>query len=838
MDNGLNGAQRSRRALDLDARIAALFNVDGQVFSAVRENGFCVVSDHGRRLMFYEFQRRSGAFRQRITAAVRLTAYLCLAASLAGCSLASEQLSLPTAISQSATETGALPNPKGVGLGDPATPGAVQNHIFEGSGDFTKSPRPQQGQQQGKAFGAVSGEGVTLNLAGASIQEAAKAVLGDVMGVNYTVSDKVQGTVTLQTSKPVSKDGILEIFESLLASSDAALLVDGPVYRVVSREEAFNSGKPMKERGSLGARAPGVSSEIVPLRYVSATEMERILKSVAPQGGVSRVDSARNLLVLTGTRSDLASMVETVNVFDVDWMRNMSFGIFPIETGDTEAIAQELDTVFANDRDSPSKGVVRFVPNARMKAIIVITSRPEYLKKAEVWIKRIDMAGEATEKRAYVYNVQYRPVQELASLLQKIYSARDPSRTGALRDAVLGTQQPPIDGPFAGTETPSDPSTSRDWTTGPSPLPPSTTAGQANPNLPGTVPPAGAVSASGTTAADSGSAFLPAGAVAQAALAKPAPDDRASGISIVADESNNALVISATPSEIKRIRQILAQIDVIPVQLLLEATIAEVTLNDDLKFGVRWFFEKSGNQFKLTDTLAGGALGAVAPAFAGFSYFLNLPDAKVALNALADVTNVNVVSSPSLMVLNNKKAVLQIGDEVPVATRSAVTVINPDAPIVNSIEFRHTGVLLNITPRVSDDGRILLEIDQEISDAKATTSSTIDSPTIQQRRIKTTVAVNDGGTIVLAGMMQDRATRARQQVPLIGDIPLLGNAFKNKDDVISRTELLIAISPHVVKDNRQVSEIAAEFRDRLNFTTRPQRATQPEHRETLDRIVR
>jgi general secretion pathway protein D len=797
------------------------------------------VLEHGDRLMLYKFHSRFRGFRQPTGKAARAVAGLCTAAIVSACSLASEQLSLPTAIGPSSTETGSLPNPKGVALGDPATPGAAQSQIYQGSADYTKSPRPQA-QQQGRAFGGVSGEGVTLNLAGASVAEAAKAVLGDVLGVNYTVSDKVQGSVTLQTSKPVSKDGVLEIFESVLASSDAAILVDGPVYRIVSREEAFNSGKPMTERGGLGPRAPGMSSEIVPLRYVSATEMERILKSVAPQGMVARVDSARNLLVLTGTRSDLSSMIETVNVFDVDWMRNMSFGIFPIETSDTEAIAQELDTIFANDRDSPSKGVVRFVPNARMKAIVVITSRPEYLKKAETWIKRIDMAGEATEKRAFVYNVQYRPVQELAALLQKIYVAKDPNRTGSLRETTLGAGPNPIEGPFAGTDAPSDPSHSRDWTTGAAPIPLAPVANQTRPGTSGVAGGAfpAPVPQGSEQGVGGGPSLLPADAVAGGMLAKPVLDDRASGISIVADESNNALVISATPSEIKRIRQILTQIDVIPAQVMIEATIAEVTLNDDLKFGLRWFFEKGGSEFKLSDTLAGGAIGAIAPAFAGFSYFLNTPNAKVVLNALADVTNVNVVSSPSLMVLNNKKAVLQVGDEVPVATRSAVTVDNPDAPIVNSIEFRHTGVLLNITPRVSDDGRILLEIDQEISDAKATTSSTIDSPTIQQRRIKTTVAVNDGGSVVLAGMMQDKATRTRQQVPLIGDIPLLGNAFKNKDDVISRTELLIAITPHIVKDNHQIGEIAAEFRDRLNFNTRPQRATPPDHRETFDRISR
>jgi general secretion pathway protein D len=317
-------------------------------------------------------------------------------------------------------------------------------------------------------------------------------------------------------------------------------------------------------------------------------------------------------------------------------------------------------------------------------------------------------------------------------------------------------------------------------------------------------------------------------------LAKAPPDDRSADISIVADDTNNALVITATPGEIKRIKRVLAEIDLMPAQVLLEATIAEVSLNDNMKFGLRWFLEKGGNEFRLTDS----AIGTVAPVFPGFSYFLNLPDAKVVLNALADITNVDIVSSPSLMVLNNKKAVLQIGDEVPIATQSAVSVLTPDAPIVNAISFRNTGILLTIIPRVSEDGRILLDIEQEVSDVKATTTSSIDSPTISQRRIKTTVVVNNGGSVVLAGLMQDRATRGRQQVPLAGDIPFLGNLFKNKDDKIARTELMIAITPHVVTDNAQIGAIAAEYRDRLNFSTRPQRRTPPDHKEQLDRIVR
>jgi len=311
-------------------------------------------------------------------------------------------------------------------------------------------------------------------------------------------------------------------------------------------------------------------------------------------------------------------------------------------------------------------------------------------------------------------------------------------------------------------------------------------------------------------------------------------DDRAKGISIVSDEPNNALVVTATASEYKRVRQILARIDVAPSQVMLEATIAEVTLNDRLRFGLRWFFEKGASELRLSDV----ATAAVAPNLTGFSYFVNTPNVKVALNALSTITDVNVVSSPTLMTLDNKRAILQVGDEVPVATQSAVSVVTPGAPIVNTISYRNTGVILSITPRVADNGRVLLDIEQEVSDVVETSTSAIDSPTFQQRRVRTTVAVQDGEAIVLAGMMQDRATRTRDQIPIVGDIPVVGNLFKNKTDTIARTELLIAITPRVVKDAGQIRDIAAEFRDKLNFSTRPERRAPPDKREQVDRLAR
>lgn len=719
-----------------------------------------------------------------IATLLRMAFAVAVAAATGGCALPWQQLQLP---SPAAAAAGPSPTKQGGAPLAKISATETANEIV-GTGQLTGHPVPRPIVSNGK-------DGVTLDLVEASVAEAAKSILGDVLGVNYVVSEKVKGAITIHTSKAVPKDALLEIFETALRGEGAAIVVQQGVYRIVPANEAVASA-PLYGKGANHRRLPGVSTHVITLQHVSATEMERIVKSMAPNATVLKTDTARNLLVVAGTRADLDGIMDTVSVFDVDWMRGMSFGIYPVESADPEVVAQELDTVFQNDRDGPGKGIVRFIPNRRLKSVLVISSRPEYLRRAQNWLNRLDTATQATVKQVFVYPVRSRTAPELARLLQRVYGQQDQAKTAAK-------------GPIA-----------------PVPVPPLTVG-----------PPASAPEPQPVPEIDTGPA-APAALAATPATPAPATDgardDRSGGVSVVADETNNSLVITATVLEYRRVRQILERIDVAANQVLLEATIAEVQLKDELKMGVRWFFQMGNHQLALTDSAA----GAVTPVFPGFSNFFSTPNVKVVLNALSKITDINIISSPTLMVLDNKKATLQVGNEVPVATQSAVAVLTPGSPIVNSITYRNTGIVLSITPHIGDKGRIQLEVEQEASDVVATLTSGIDSPTIQQRRIKTTVAVNDGEGIVLGGLIQDRADNARGQVPLVGQIPILGNLFKNKDDTISRTELLVAITPRIVKDTTQVRAIAEEFRSRINLTTRPQRQAPPDRREQLDRLLR
>ncbi|MGI9503216.1 MAG: type II secretion system protein GspD, partial [Geminicoccaceae bacterium] len=284
---------------------------------------------------------------------------------------------------------------------------------------------------------------------------------------------------------------------------------------------------------------------------------------------------------------------------------------------------------------------------------------------------------------------------------------------------------------------------------------------------------------------------------------------------IVADENNNSLLIRATPENFKKIQSAIQELDVQPVQVLLEATIAEVTLKDELSYGVQWFFQNGSDNITLSDL----ASGAVEQTFPGFSGIFSTNDKRVVFDALDSVSDVRIVSSPQLLVLDNQTAQLEVGDEVPIVTQQAQGVDGSDDRLINTIEQRQTGVILNVTPRVNASGLVVLEIQQEVSDVVQTTTSGIDSPTISQRRIGTSIAVGNRQTVALGGLIRDRTAQSQQGIPLLSSIPVLGSLFGTTNDVTTRTELLVLITPNVVRDHLEAQAVTDEFRRRFQAVT-------------------
>ena len=667
--------------------------------------------------------------------------------------------------------SGIPPGRQGAGESDGSVGRALPKpEIYRGSGAFVRDV------SRADVFVNPGGD-VTLNFINADIREVINGLLGDTLKVNYIVDPAVQGNVTVRTSDPLSRNALVPVLENILALNNAALVIDDRLYRVVPVDAAAGLSRP-KVVTAASRIQPGYGIHIVPLRYVSADAVREILQGFVNPGQSLRIDQARNLLIFTGRGSEAEDLLAMVRVFDVDWMAGMSFGLFPVEVANLEALISELEAVFSQQDQGPLAGGIRFVPVERLNAVLAISPRPQFLDRVGTWISRLDRGIEGAGRRIFVYYVQNGRAPDLAAVLAQVFrTGRGSGAVGAISTVVPGLR--PV-------EIRSNPPASV--------APPGTAGAGTSARVPADAP----------IVLDRPGGGRDSGAVG--VLGQQAGDIR-----IIPDERNNALLVMATPEEYGLIEATLKKLDILPLQVLIEVTIADITLNDELRFGLQWFLSGGDVEARFS-TLSSGA---VNPAFPGFSFLFAGNDARVVLNALSEITDVNVVSSPMLMVLDNESARLQVGDQVPVATQSAVSVDDPSAPIVNSIELLDTGVILEITPHVNASGLIELDVVQEVSSVVETQTSDIDSPTIQQRKIESTVAVQSGETVALGGLIQDDVDNATTGVPLLSEIPVLGYLFKNTREVTARRELLVMITPRIVRDAREARDVTEELRRRL-----------------------
>ncbi|MDQ2090849.1 type II secretion system secretin GspD [Marimonas arenosa] len=645
--------------------------------------------------------------------------------------------------------------------------GATRDALVQGVFDYGRGFDGQSARRQLQVATDATGEMVTLNFAEVSIREVVDAVLGQTLQVPYVLDERVSGTVTARTTEAIPRSNVIPVLENILALHGAALVKDAEVYNVVPREAVPNLPKRVVTAGN-GPLSRGAGVYVIPLEHAPVTSVAEVVAGQVGQGSQLASDKDRNILIFTGPASEAQVIAELASILDVDALEGKSFALFPIQTASAENIAGELQTMFANEGES-----VRFLPINRLNAVLAVSRRPATLRRVGKWVRNLDKADTRAGQQTFVYYAKNSRAAELATVLS---GAFDVSPSGG---------------------------NSR---SGQTPVAPGLEADQL-------VTPVSA-SAEGDDAAGDGTPQPQNLAAATTAPARSiGSGDSNSGIRIVADDSRNALVIMANAEQISLIREVLNRIDVMPLQVLIEATIAEVTLNDDLRYGVQWALSE-GN-FALNWVNA--STGVVASAFPGSNLAYNKGNAQAVLSALSDVTQVEVVSSPQLMVLDNQSAKLQIGDQVPVLTQSAVSITDPDAVVVNSVQYVDTGVIFEVTPRVNASGLVTLDILQEVSDPAATPNSGIQSPTIQQRRIRSTVAVQSGSTVALGGLIRERSSRGKRGVPMLMDVPALGNLFKTKSRRGDRTELLVLITPRVIRNPVQAWEVAHELRERVSL---------------------
>lgn len=701
--------------------------------------------------------------------------------------------------------------PPPTGRESPLTQPIIYQVAAAGAGPTSPSP----------PITAAGGDKVMINFVGADVHEVISSVLGDMLKVNYSIDPKVQGTVTFRTMSPIPKTDLLGLLEDMLALAGAAMVPKNGGYDIIPLDQASKMPAILDSVGGRMGFDPGFGIHIIPVHFASPESLKSVAEPLLPPGRLLFIDQPHHLLMYVGTSTEAQDVADLIATLDVDPMAGKSFAMFPVKYSDPESVANELRMILVPAGSGAASNLVQVEPVDRMNAILVITSQPAYLQRAREWISQLDHGDETTQRRLYVRYVQNGRAVELARVLRQALGVAGTGSQEASSAVAPGMVQSTVSAPAGGSG----------FSNG------GMGGNQGGGGLGGSTPtlggggssssgfPAGAggsgnpLGQSGTGGSSfGGNAYAGSNSQEQASNTGDGGDTGGGDTSgnpdqlrIVSDARNNALIIYATPKEYELIDQAMQRLDIVPLQVLIEATIAEVTLNNTLQYGLQWFFSSGDSSISLS-TLASGA---VAPVFPGFNYVLNASSAQIVLNALTAITQVKVISSPQLLVLDNGTAHLEVGDQVPIVTQSAVSVVSPGAPVVNSVDYRDTGVILNITPRVSSNGLVLLDIDQEVSDVVKTTSSTIDSPTIQQRRIESSVAVNTGETIALGGLIQDHSENTVSGIPVLSNIPVLGNLFKTTSNEHNRTELLVLLSPKVIRNTNDARLATNELRQRL-----------------------
>jgi general secretion pathway protein D len=689
----------------------------------------------------------------------------------------------------------------------PNTPSSARAQIFPGNGAGTVGEPP--GPADAAAGTNGNGDGYDLNFENAPVATLAKVVLGDILGVGYTIDPRVQGTVSLASGRPVPKADILFVLENALRLSNVALVRDAAGgYRLMPAGEAIGTGQVDK----LASAQPGYGITVIPLRYTSAQTIIKLVDGFAAKPGLMRADAARNILILQGSGAERRNALDIAASFDVDWMRGQAIGIFPVRNGTPEPMIAELDKIMDSGEAGLSQGMIKFQPVARMNAVLVVSRKPEYLKIAGQWIDRLDQSATAgTNLR--VYRLRYGDARKIAALLNDVFVGRSSSgldsagsqiAPGAgLSTSTSTTSTPGAGGPLSALSFPSQQSGGAGGTTS------TTTTSTA------TTPLQRAATAGGGT--DQGQGGLFGNILGGGDQRGPQGPGVMPGVRITADIANNSVLVYATQEGHRIVQQTMQQIDRPQLQVAIDATIAEVTLNDQLTYGVQFYLNSKEVGLKPDKGSVINTLGAfpIAQQFPGFNFLVGSAAApNLILDALHTITNIKVLSNPSLVVLDNQPAVLQVGDQVPISTGTA-TVLTANNTVVNTIDYRNTGVILKVVPRITSNGNVVLDVEQEISNVVPGTQTVQNTPTISQRRVKSSIAVQSGQTVLLAGLISDTQNLTRPGIPLLDELPAIGDFFAHKDTKVGRTELIIFIRPNIIRDAVDANVVAEELRSKM-----------------------
>jgi general secretion pathway protein D len=619
----------------------------------------------------------------------------------------------------------------------------------------------QGAAQQAPAGQADEASPIALNIDNTDIYQVIDIIAG-ALNLNYVVDPAVKGTVNLHTGTTLRRSDLLPILETILKINGATMIQSGNFYQIVPSSTAVR--QPLSLQGaSTIAPDDQMVIQVVRMKFVAAGEMERLLTPYLSDGGNITVNTAGNILLVGDRRSNLRKLMEIVNVFDSSEFEGQRVRLLPVKYSAARDLVEELKTIFSGYALSDKATAIRFVAMERTNEVLVVTPNPDVFPVIEKWITQLDQPLSAAGLRTFIYKAKYSRAIDLQNVLSQLYSSGI--------NVTFGAQNltPSASGPAPPNQQPVP--------TAGNPLP--------VPALPGTAVPTASTAAQSTS----------------------------TGVRIIADEVNNALLIQATPPVYADIEMALRELDVQRRQVLIDAQIFEVALDDSTSFGISAILQNRGTLERSTTGSFATPQGGTAPSLSvqTFTTIGRTRELILFLNAQENRSRIRTLSAPSVLVTDNQEALFQVGAEVPVPVSSSVTPVQSDGTnlFAQTIQFRNTGVILKVKPQVNDSGGITLDVAQEVSQAGANTTSGIVAPVIGKSSVTSTIVIDNGQTIALGGFIRENHETDKNRIPVLGRIPVFGALFGSTTRGHTRTELIILITPHVLR-NRNDADLATQ----------------------------
>ena len=635
---------------------------------------------------------------------------------------------------------------------------------------------------------------IELNFEGADIREVIQGLAAGLC-IHYSIDPRVQGAVTLRTASKIRGQDLFPLFHQIMRINGIAAVKVGDIYHIAPVGEA-KTKVPLLSESSRRRTASAQDEfviELIKVEHIAATAMTEILQPFVSPGGDVVAYPRGNLVILTDLASNVERLRDLIAAFDTDTFRTLHTQIYRIEHANVEDLGKELASILQPYGVIPENAAERglyIVPLTRLNAIVVFGFNEEIFSQIEKWIRVLDVPPEKGGGRTvYVYAVENSKAADLASVLGDLYGSGGGGRSRSGRDREGG----------------------QDANRGDSDSGSGIGSG------------GGGLGGRGSRGGGSSSIVIE--------PIEGEPPLFKEVVRIVADEISNSLIILATPRDYDKIREVLVRIDVVPRQVLIEAIIAEIALTGDLQFGIEYAFATGGIESILgtsgqggsatsgitnSSLLQSGAKKAASIGRSGLFSFITDQDRFISMiSAVNSRSKVNILATPHVIAADNREAHILIGEEVPILTSTQQSTL-ATANIVSSIQYRDTGTILTILPQVNSAGLVNMEIRQEVSDVGNPSFGDTSSPSFTSRETETTVVVQNRESVLLGGIIDERIERIRNGVPFLMDVPVLGRLFRFEQDKRERTELVILITPHVIRDRNEAQVVTKEFTSRVH----------------------